>query len=78
MNKTFLLFALLLLGPLSIKAQNGRILSRQPFELSKYDTLMLRIATQKKGKWIYKKEYEYHNEVTMEEIFFASFVNLGK
>jgi len=72
MNKKFLFFVLLLFGPLFTNAQNGRIISRQPFELSKYDTLMQRITEPKGGQWVYKKEYDYLNAVTMEGIFYES------
>ena len=52
------------------QAQNGKIISRTPFEVTKYDTLMARIAVKSEGAWVLKKEYEYLNTVTLEEIFY--------
>lgn len=72
MSRKILLLAFILLGFNSTKAQNGRIISRQPFKLTQYDTLMQRIAIRKKGQWVFKKEYAYLKTVTMEEIFYES------
>lgn len=72
MSSKILVLALFLIGPLFTRAQNGKIISRQPYELSQYDTLMQRVAIKKKGKWVYKKEYAYLNTVSMEEIFYES------
>ena len=71
MNK-FLLIFLLLITSFIAHAQNGKIISRQDFELAKYDTLMQRIAVTENGKSVYKKAYEYLNTVTLEEIFYES------
>jgi len=71
MNKQILIFFLLIIS-LNVQAQNGKIISRHDFELTKYDTLMNRIATRDNGEWVYKKEYEYLNNVVLEEIFYES------
>ena len=71
MNKKIVVF-LLLISTSIVQAQNGNIISRQDFELTKYDTLMNRIATRDNGGWVYKKEYEYLNKVILEEIFYES------
>ena len=70
-NKIVLLFLFLITAVFS-QAQNGKIISRQAFELTNYDTLMNRIATKENGSWIYKTDYEYLNQVKLEEIFYES------
>ncbi len=54
------------------QAQNGRIISRKPFEITSYDTLMNRIATKVNNEWELKTKYSYLNTVTLEEIFYES------
>lgn len=66
MKTKFILLSLLLITSVFVKAQNGKIISRQIFELSNYDILMNRIAVNENGKRVYKKEYEYLNTVTLE------------
>ncbi len=70
-NKIQILILMLLL-PVLVQAQNGKIISRAPFEMTKYDTLMGRIANKSEGNWELKKEYEYLKTVTLEEVFYES------
>lgn len=72
MKTKFILLSLLLITSVFVKTQNGKIISRQIFELSNYDILMNRIAVNENGKRVYKKEYEYLNTVTLEGIFYES------
>ena len=72
MNNKILLFSFLLIASLFAQAQNGKIISRKAFELTNYDTLMNRIAVNEYGKWAYKKQYEYLNTVSLEEILYES------
>ena len=70
-TKILLLFSILFISVFA-QAQNGKIISRQVYELTKYDTLMNRIAINENGRWAYKQEYEYLSTVTLEEIFYES------
>ena len=70
-NKIVLLFLFLITAVFS-QAQNGKIISRQAFELTNYDTLMNRIATKENGSWVYKTGFEYLNQVNLDEIFYES------
>lgn len=72
MRIKILLLSFFLIIPFFTQAQNGKIISRQAFELAKFDTLMNRIAVNENGKWVYKKQYEYLSTVTLEEIFYES------
>ncbi len=71
MNSLLLICILYWLGPIA-HAQNGRIISRQPYQLQQFDTLMQRIATRKSDRWQYKPDYAYLNEVALEELFYES------
>lgn len=72
MKNKFSVITMLVLWPFALWAQNGSIMSRKPFDITQYDTLMSRIALKKKGEWVLKKEYEYLKKVSMEEIFYES------
>jgi len=55
-----------------VLAQNGRLLSRQPYQLQQFDTLMQRIATRQGDRWLIKPNYSYLNKVVLEELFYES------
>ena len=72
MKTKILLIWLFITSTFLAQAQNGKIISRQAFDITSYDTLMHRIATKENDNWVYKKDYDYLNNVSLEEIFYES------
>ncbi len=72
MKNKIQLLTLMLFASFFVQAQNGRIISRKPFDIGSFDKLVERNYTQGEGDSMLKEEFWYLTKVSLEEIFYES------
>lgn len=66
------IFLLSFILPISLFAQNGRIIEKSEYQYDSNKELLKNISFQKDNKTILKPDYQYLNEVVMQELFYES------